>query len=182
MKYLMLSAALAIFIHAPASASATVEYLSGTLNPGEKVTITGVGSGRGHTFTVNFSKPVDIFFDGAGSYNYYEWDAEGNQITADTYPVYDYGRQHTDTFSRRVDGITVHGRRESGSTWINALRFWTHYDIYNQTSEPVDFTGRVFRYAAVPEPASWALMIGGFALAGLASRRKRSNPSYRALV
>lgn len=33
-------------------------------------------------------------------------------------------------------------------------------------------------FAAVPEPASWALMIGGFALAGAAMRRKRASVSF----
>ncbi len=32
--------------------------------------------------------------------------------------------------------------------------------------------------AAVPEPASWALMVGGFALAGLAQRQRRTRLSF----
>ncbi|HEV2568727.1 choice-of-anchor C family PEP-CTERM protein [Sphingomonas sp.] len=34
------------------------------------------------------------------------------------------------------------------------------------------------RIAAVPEPASWAMMIGGFALLGAAARRRRSNAVF----
>jgi hypothetical protein len=33
-------------------------------------------------------------------------------------------------------------------------------------------------FGAVPEPSSWALMIGGFALAGAAMRRKRASVSF----
>lgn len=33
-------------------------------------------------------------------------------------------------------------------------------------------TGEVLRIAAIPEPASWAMMIAGFGLAGLAARRR----------
>ena len=32
--------------------------------------------------------------------------------------------------------------------------------------------------AAVPEPASWALMIGGFALIGSTMRRRNAVPSF----
>nr|WP_281422184.1 PEPxxWA-CTERM sorting domain-containing protein [Sphingobium xanthum] len=31
---------------------------------------------------------------------------------------------------------------------------------------------------AIPEPASWALMIGGFALAGAAMRRSKTSVSF----
>ena len=42
-----------------------------------------------------------------------------------------------------------------------------------QTSTPVTLTGTVARLtAAVPEPASWAMMVGGFALVGGALRRR----------
>ncbi len=40
------------------------------------------------------------------------------------------------------------------------------------------FTRTVVETAAVPEPASWALMIGGFALAGAAMRRRRATVSF----
>jgi PEP-CTERM motif len=32
--------------------------------------------------------------------------------------------------------------------------------------------------AAVPEPASWALMIGGFGLVGFAMRRRKANVAF----
>lgn len=38
--------------------------------------------------------------------------------------------------------------------------------------------GPNFQFNAVPEPASWALMIGGFAMAGTALRRRRTRVSY----
>jgi hypothetical protein len=46
-------------------------------------------------------------------------------------------------------------------------------------SAVVDFTARTTPPAgAVPEPASWAMMIGGFALAGSAMRRRRQAVSF----
>jgi hypothetical protein len=39
-------------------------------------------------------------------------------------------------------------------------------------------TSFVFQIEAIPEPSSWALMIGGFALAGAASRRQKAMASY----
>ena len=53
-----------------------------------------------------------------------------------------------------------------------ALGFGLNRDgSYNNDSTGINFTVSSF----VPEPAQWALMIGGFGLVGAASRRRRSN-------
>ena len=46
--------------------------------------------------------------------------------------------------------------------------------FYGNDSTGVNFTVQSF----VPEPAEWALLIGGFGLVGLASRRRRSNTVF----
>jgi hypothetical protein len=54
-----------------------------------------------------------------------------------------------------------------------------HWSIPNNASVPAASDGwahyfRLESTAAVPEPASWAMMIGGFALAGAAMRRRQT--------
>lgn len=45
--------------------------------------------------------------------------------------------------------------------------------FYVTNLSPAPFVGEVLRIAAVPEPASWALLIGGFGAVGGAMRRQR---------
>lgn len=49
------------------------------------------------------------------------------------------------------------------------------YDLVvaGSTSRTGSFTGTIDYVVAVPEPASWALMIGGFAMGGVMLRRQR---------
>ena len=46
-------------------------------------------------------------------------------------------------------------------------------------SSNVQFSGQVGPVAAVPEPATWAMMIAGFGLAGAAMRRRAPKVSYQ---
>lgn len=59
--------------------------------------------------------------------------------------------------------LTGHGHVHSGITFI------TETGKYG-----TKFARQSFAIAAVPEPGTWALMIGGFALAGAALRRRRA--------
>jgi hypothetical protein len=46
---------------------------------------------------------------------------------------------------------------------------------------PVDWTYTLSNdVEAVPEPVTWALMIAGFGMVGLAARRRRQEPSFLA--
>ncbi|WP_233150940.1 PEPxxWA-CTERM sorting domain-containing protein [Sphingomonas mollis] len=45
---------------------------------------------------------------------------------------------------------------------------------FGEASSPRAFNGTLNYVAAVPEPASWAMMIAGFALVGTAMRRRRT--------
>jgi hypothetical protein len=45
----------------------------------------------------------------------------------------------------------------------------TRYNLYDSTG----FTATVESTGAVPEPASWAMLIAGFGLTGAAMRRRR---------
>jgi hypothetical protein len=53
---------------------------------------------------------------------------------------------------------------------VTSLSFYTRSDIVGFDDIRYAFVDA----AAVPEPATWALMIGGFGLAGMAARRRRS--------
>jgi hypothetical protein len=58
---------------------------------------------------------------------------------------------------------------------LNSLQFVVknvHQSAGNPTGLRVEFTGSDVTAAAVPEPASWAMMIGGFGLVGAAMRRR----------
>ena len=47
------------------------------------------------------------------------------------------------------------------------------------SSSAIQFAGTVGPVAAVPEPATWAMMIAGFGLAGAAMRRRAPRVTYQ---
>ena len=65
------------------------------------------------------------------------------------------------------DSINIFGFFQPGSTDV------TVGNNYGEISSK-GFGVGVFTAAAVPEPATWAMMLGGFALGGMALRRKVS--------
>ncbi|MCW2339059.1 hypothetical protein M2337_003292 [Sphingobium sp. B2D3A] len=52
------------------------------------------------------------------------------------------------------------------------------FNFFGDGSTAADFVVDNVSMAAVPEPATWALMIGGFALAGMQLRRRRVSTSF----
>jgi hypothetical protein len=50
---------------------------------------------------------------------------------------------------------------------------WSSANILNKNGRPQDMSHVSFFGTAVPEPATWAMMIGGFGLIGAAARRRR---------
>lgn len=87
-----------------------------------------------------------------------------------------------DFVSGRLFGIDTDGSDFTdltfalGGTSINVSSFGEDAD---RNLYVLDYGGRIFRFvdpsvAAIPEPASWALMIAGFGLVGAAARRRRS--------
>lgn len=77
-----------------------------------------------------------------------------------------------------LKGLEIYGRTDNGG----GSRDWYNVDI--RAGSSTLFNGMVdarndahfgaLSFGAVPEPASWALMISGFGLAGAALRRRRS--------
>lgn len=60
-----------------------------------------------------------------------------------------------------------------GLTAPTGLEIGADGAFYVTNFSPVPGIGQVLRIAAVPEPATWALMIGGFAFTGAMMRRRR---------
>jgi hypothetical protein len=146
------------------------------INPNNAVTLTDTGIGGGYdivgsAYTNNFS--------GATSTVLYGLDALGSQLLRSTNPnggVYvSVGPLGiTLTPSNRV-GFDI-----SGSTGDAYFSSGSQLYSLNLTTGGATLIGSLGSGAlvgltafAVPEPSTWALMIGGFALAGLALRRGR---------
>ena len=68
--------------------------------------------------------------------------------------------------------LTSRGFAPTSYTFQLWSRLRANPAVDGPNTEIADFGPRIF--AGVPEPASWAMMIGGFALAGMAARRRRS--------
>jgi len=50
--------------------------------------------------------------------------------------------------------------------------------IFNQAETPQQVSAAIAAASAVPEPATWGLMLGGFGLIGAAMRRQRRAPAF----
>jgi hypothetical protein len=120
----------------------------------------------------NTSADVFASFEAAtaGTYSY---SIKLQSIGTDTTNGVGYTLFTGDTFGTRsvlnnyLDGVTITGRvylaaGQRLGTVIDANGFYGG-----------DTTALTFGVTAVPEPAQWALMIGGFGLAGIAARRRR---------
>lgn len=112
-------------------------------------------------------------------------------VSGDGWPV--GGTSNSDLFYKLTlgfgDGTTVSGVYDTvsnnffGSTSgnITLTGFLWERQNFNIVSEysatkggsPADYNGG-FSYTAVPEPATWAMMIGGFGMVGAAVRRRKT--------
>lgn len=128
---------------------------------------------------------------GSGGLGYvgYDGGAGSNTITFDhavTLPSFYFANYSAGNFSIEFKGYTNIGdatpvvdivrnySQPAGYTWLEE----TGLAGYKLTA--FSFTGAIYKQldditvlAAVPEPATWALMLGGFGLAGVALRRRR---------
>jgi hypothetical protein len=73
---------------------------------------------------------------------------------------------------KRVNGDGTLSTIYTGLTMPTGLEIGADGDFYVTNFSPVPGIGQVLRIAAVPEPATWAMMILGFGLAGAAMRRR----------
>jgi hypothetical protein len=94
-----------------------------------------------------------------------------------------------------INGMAAGGTLTAGSGSGTAAQTWFNFNTSfvalasGPASLSFEFRGlgstaadfaidRVYAVAAVPEPAAWGMMIGGFGLAGMAVRRRRPKLAY----
>ncbi|WP_010545178.1 PEPxxWA-CTERM sorting domain-containing protein [Sphingomonas elodea] len=81
------------------------------------------------------------------------------------------------TFTRLVFGATTITNPLAGQLYTFAVNsagvYNFSYTASNTANQRLAFSSS-YSFAAVPEPAAWGLMIGGFAMAGASMRRRRN--------
>lgn len=84
-------------------------------------------------------------------------------------------------------GIFIPGATKGGIPMASGTNYTTFYlgyddEINNQDDNHDDFIVKATVYSAVPEPATWAMFVGGFGLVGWSiRRRRRATPAHAAL-
>lgn len=84
------------------------------------------------------------------------------------------------TKSYKLDGQS--GFTQISSLTANNVPGWAIFDLTNYSSQPgaVMFTSfNIQPLAAVPEPETWAMLLGGLALVGVQARRRKLHQSSR---
>lgn len=148
---------------APGSTIDLQNYIDGDGFDGIDLAIGGV-----ENFVLNFAAPVKrVGFAAATGTGVYP--GEVNQNGAVFAVLTNTGETGTLTLAPG-SGFTTWVVVQS-ATAFSSLRFIESGDLFDQ------YFGDVAS-AAVPEPAAWAMMVGGFGLLGAVSRRRRSATVY----
>ncbi len=134
---------------APAGDATTFGYVTSALTPNTS------------TLSTPDLKSISFYWGSIDTYNTVDVLGAGGatllSVTGGMIPPAN-GDQSAPGTNRRVNFTAGAGER------ITGLRF---------TSTGVAFEFDSFAAAAVPEPATWALLVGGFGLVGVAARRRR---------
>lgn len=125
-----------------------VIFNSGTANP------------SGDAYLFQAITPLTL---GPGNYQLTAWNYDSNE------PNYNnFGPGGPVTFNSLGGRLTATGTRYSSAAGV----FATSVDVGTTRYGAGSFI------ATVPEPASWALMLGGFGMLGMSMRRRRNNIVY----
>lgn len=87
------------------------------------------------------------------------------------------GRDSTGGLQIDFGAIGLSGTENSATYIVRADAFHFDFDPLG-ISDGSSLSGRAFAASGVPEPATWALMIGGFGMVGAALRRRRSGVRF----
>lgn len=113
---------------------------------------------------------------GVGGYNYFQAVFKTNVLTSMATGGSGGEDQFTANFSLNFSEITLRYRPTSVATWAEATYVVPPLDTFGSfRGDPMAFEGlrmALAPAAPVPEPASWALMLGGLLLTGAALRRR----------
>jgi hypothetical protein len=108
-------------------------------------------------------------------------------------PLNGYNNPNNATLQFTIDNLPAGssllagGPPDDPQTWYTFTTTWTAsatgpvnvaFNFYGNGVTAADFVVDNVSMTAVPEPATWALMIGGFALAGMQMRRRRASVSF----
>lgn len=181
MRFVRLLAAVAALAFSGQAQAAKVFEISGTLTPDENGTgtywmpvapFTAAQSPYTRAIHVSFSSPVTgaLWFWPEGAYGYESpdlpWQSANNLV--ETWSDFTNARMTALQYRSpviQVGGGLIKTQRFTGSQ--------IQIDAYDM-SGPVNFT--MTGFAAVPEPATWALMIIGFGGIGAAMRKRITPP------
>lgn len=136
-------------------------------------------------FRVSFSRPVTGSFLGIGQVYLDYYDADGNLYNDDNGDVAaggTFNHQKSKVFTISTKG-EFRDADDGGWAEGGAWPFFYEFDL-SSLERPVDFTLtslKAGRAGAVPEPATWALMILGMGATGTALRRRRRVASTAAI-
>lgn len=192
--------ALAALTATPSSAALLIDYVwgPGWVEPNTDYTIHVDLSPRARLYSVEFQREDEwwYYFDTYGSQDY-GWKfscvsyGSGEKFCEDTYPYSDVPLVDIQTGPSGIR-VIVHqakiGPSPDGGVYLSGPDHYYHRLQVSVFGEEEDgpLAGQAqFRpidgYLPIPEPATWALMIAGFCVAGAALRRRRAATSNRPL-